>query len=164
MFMLLPVAAPWAQTVRIGVVDLQKVYNENSSVDSIKAELKTLTEKHSAEVQKLEQQLAERFNALKAKRGVISEEEYQREYEEIKTQSRAFREKVQELQNSIDQRNIELKKGVTLATMEVIKTVAQKNNLDIVLPDNFVLYADPAMNITADVMDGVNKKLKDAAK
>lgn len=150
----------YAET-KIGVVDMQRILSESDAGKSIQSQIKTQREKLNTEITAMEKKLREQEQALIKQSKELTKEEFQpkkKEFEEgfIKARDEAkkkrlkaeegMRKAIEKLQNEIAQ---------------VVAAISEERALDLVLSRNNVVVVAKPLDITADVLKGLNDKVKE---
>ncbi len=143
-----------AADLTIGVVDMQTVATTSEPAKAAKAQME---KKYGAEKKSLEDQGEKlRVKAEKLRDPKASEEKklaFLRQKQELDQKTRNFMRKVEQDEVKLRQEMVTL---VFAATYEVAKR--KKVNFVVDVTAGGVLYAEPSMDLTKDVLEEVNKQ------
>ncbi|MEW6617974.1 MAG: OmpH family outer membrane protein [bacterium] len=142
---------------KVGIVDGRRIFEEHPEAkkaqELLKKELnerKKELENRSKEIRKLEESMKSNLLLSDEERAKI-EKEIDKKKEEAMTYS-------QEAEEYLNEKEEELTKGITEKVYQLIKVTAQEKGIDIILENNYVLYADETLDITEDVIAKIKPK------
>jgi outer membrane protein len=144
---------------KIGIIDGRRIFEEHpdskAATELLKKELNERQEEINArteEIRKLEEDL--KTNLL------LSDEERAKREKEINEKKRAVLKYSQEAEEYLSKKEEELTKEITRKVYLLIKEVAQEKGIDIILENNYVLYADDSLDITEDIITKIKSMSK----
>lgn len=145
--------------ITIAVVDVQYILANSLAIKDLRRQIEAITQNLHTQMTNKELELKKNEESLIDLKGKISSAESEKE-------TAGFNKKVSEAQKYAQQQKIKLEKAnsdgilrVHNATIETIKEVCNARSCNIVLPSSQLLYADTKLNITADVLEKLNKKI-----
>jgi len=151
----------FAQDMKIAYLDINKVYNEFP--DKIAAE-----EQFNKEAQQWEQELIQKEQEIQKLREeynnlppITTEQRKEEKKALIEKKEREYQQLAEKLRTQAMQRQTELLEPISNNIVNAINTVAEENGYDMVinsLQGEVVLYANPELDITEDVITELNKK------
>ncbi|NRB11080.1 MAG: OmpH family outer membrane protein [Rickettsiaceae bacterium] len=145
---------------RVAVVDIQSVFEHSLAAQKIRESINSISQKIDIEVSAKQRELKEIEAELIKKRGTIDEEEFQARVTEFSKTVSEAQQMVQSKKRALEQAHaqaiIKVQEQITL----IIEELAEKYELNLVLPSIQVLYINNDMNITLEVISTLNKKLK----
>ncbi len=146
-----------AKELKIGYVDFLKVYNEyNKTKDYEKA----LEEKKEEKDKELKKKIEE-IEKLQNKIQLLKEKEREKEKEDLDKAVKEYRELERKIVVDLRKERDEKMKEILQDIEKVIKEYAQKNNFDLILNENIILYStDKIMDITLEIMSLINNNYK----
>ena len=100
-------------------------------------------------------------STLIEKRPSISEEEFQMEVLHFDEMVNLARKEIQDRKIHLDRAHAEAMGKVHETTLNIISDLAKKHNVDLVIPRAQILFAKSTLNMTLEVIDELNNKLKD---
>ncbi len=144
----------WAQELRIGYVNSDRVLRDAIPAKAAQAKLET-------EFSKREKELAEFANRLKAAGDkldkdapTLSETERSRRQRDLVEQDREFQRKRREFQEDLSQRKNEELASVVERANKVIKQIFETEKYDLILQE--AVFAGPKVDITDKVIKALN--------
>jgi outer membrane protein len=147
-------AGSWAQELRIGYVNSDRVLRDAVPAKAAQAKLE-------AEFSKREKDLAEMANRLKAAGDkldkdapTLSETERNRRQRDLVEQDREFQRKRREFQEDLSQRKNEELASVVERANKVIKQIFESEKYDLILQE--AVFAGPKIDITDKVIKALN--------
>ncbi|XOF32615.1 MAG: OmpH family outer membrane protein [Candidatus Electrothrix sp. YB6] len=150
---------PAAAASGVAVVNLQKVLEKSKAGMSAKSKMDKKMKQLKAELEKEKKALLALQDEIKKKASAWSEEKKQEKGIEMQRKTRDFRVKQ-------DDANIEMRKlqeqylAPIMKKLEgVVKDVATKKGISVMLPNTAVLYSDPSVDMTEDVTKALNAKM-----
>ena len=147
-----------AQT-RISVVNIQKIMKDSVAAKSAKQQL-------SAKQKQFQTQLNAREQALKTQNDELLKQRATLTKDEMKTRVASFRKKAGEAQGEAQKKRVSLDKAFNQALSDIQKNVtaiigeiAKEKKIALVIPASQTMHYDPEMDISADVLARLNKRL-----
>jgi outer membrane protein len=147
-------AGAYAQELKIGYVNSERVLREAAPAKAAQAKLE-------AEFKKRETELADQGNRLRGamekleKEGpTLPESERTRRQRDLADQDRDFQRKRRELLEDLNQRKNEELSAVVERANKVIKQIFEQEKYDLILQE--VIFAGPRVDITKKVVDALN--------
>lgn len=156
-------AAVYAEPVKVGYVDLQKVLAgskrggaQKQAVERKEAELRDVIQKKQAEVQNLKETLEKQAVMLSEDAKREKEREYQKELKELERLVKDSRQELRQLE-------LEVTTKILKSVEEIVVQIGEKGGYTLILERNeripFILYAAKEIDLTDQVI-----KAFDAAK
>lgn len=147
-------AASLRDIIKIGVVDMEKLFNEYASKSKAAMQLREKKAEYAKEIRRGLKQIKQMERSLRANSGILSSSEKRRRMAEIEY-------KKEELSALIARRNLQLAKdeeGLTQPILKeiynAIRSVAARQGIKIVLDSRSnVAYHDSSLDITNLVMN-----------
>ncbi len=144
--------------VKIGFVDMQRLFDQ--APIAVKANKKLTTEfaKRELELQKLGKQIKSQQDALEKNGATMSDAERRNREREIADASREFQRKQREFREDLDVRRNEAMAVVLDRANKALKQIAEADKYDLIVQD--AVYFSPRIDIT----DKIIKALADDGK
>lgn len=139
-------------SIKIGVVDAQKVLADSSQAAAARAALEKQFKPQQDKINAEQTQLQADMDKLNKNGAVMRATDKQKLQTQITTERNQLANDQQQLQQSLMNAQYQAMQDLINQLRSVIGQVAKKDNLNVVLPANGVAYADSTvMDITADV-------------
>lgn len=142
-----------AQTVKIGVVDLNRALNESEEGIRSKNILEAEGRQKQQEFQLAQEDLRKQFQALQDNLLITAEAKQQKEAE-LRKEEQALVQRGRQFEQEIRQKERQLTAEIFKELRAVIRTVAQREKLDFVLERNF---SEAILYMNHDVIDTTEK-------
>ncbi len=136
---------------RIGVVNMQKLIQDSPQVRALGQKLKQKFSSRRNKVLAMSKELQTLIAQYQKNKAVMSAKELQALKTKITTKETALRTAQVKLQQEMYQAQNQAMTQFVSKLRGVVKTIAKKKNLDMVLPQNTVLYSGNTTDITSDV-------------
>jgi Skp family chaperone for outer membrane proteins len=143
----------------IAVVNLPKIMREAKAADSVRTQVQAKQKSFQAELDQKEKELQKQDQDLAKQRSVLAPEAFEKKYAE-------FRKKAAEEQKTVRTKRGKLDKGFTTALVEIQKKVTEivekickAKSYDAAISTTQVVFAQPAIDITAEVLVELDKQL-----
>lgn len=148
-----------AHAENIGVVDLESVLKNSDAMKDAQSKISKKQAGFQKEIDKKQEVLEKESKQVNAKKNILSEDAFAKEQE-------AFSKKVDELKELVNTRQDALKKSSldAIATIngkvkDAVDEARKEKNLDIVIASSSAIYYKDELDISADVIKKLNKKI-----
>ncbi len=160
---LLPLSAQAADAApaggKIAVVNIQNVMRDSSAAKAIREQLEAKQKSYQSDISKQEDALQKDKQELDKQRTALSKEAFEGKVKD-------FQNKVTDMQKQVQTKKMTLDSAYEQSIGQIQKTVgdiigemAKEKGFSLAIPSSQLLYADPTMDITADVTKRLNDKL-----
>ncbi|MBP7709824.1 MAG: OmpH family outer membrane protein [Rickettsiales bacterium] len=143
----------------IGILDVEKIVKESVAMKDIQNKVSKKQDEYQKEVTKKQTGLEAEQKKLEGKKNVLSKEALDKEVA-------AFEKKVEDLKTFVDKRQNSLKKAsldamgkVNDKIKDIISDISKEKDLDVILPSAQALYYKDELDVSADVLSRLNKKI-----
>lgn len=150
----------FAQNVKIGVIDPDKILNSSKEGKKILNELKTYYQRKQAEINRRTKEVEQLQQKIKTQQGILSQSALQKLADQLER-------KQKDLKRYIDDANEEMaklkQKKLTAFQMKMIKVInqiAKAKGLTIILDRRQLIYAAPSVDISGDVIAALDKQFE----
>jgi len=156
-------AAPaWAE-LKIGYVNYNMLLQASPAGKAIADSLQSEIMQRQRELQALQQSLKARADKLAKDGATMSEDQRAREDKDIQAGERELQRKQSEAQEEVNSdRNEQLSK-LQKSIIEQVGSFAKSQNYDLVVAENSVIYFNPSLDITQQVLAMLEARSKAAA-
>lgn len=139
----------------IGVVNMQKIFQTSPKAKSISSSLKSQFDSRRQNIVKMSQDLQNEVKNFQKNQAVLNKAKLAELEKKIGEHSTALRQAQSKFQSDF----VEAQNKQMAAFLDEVKAasakVADKKGLDLVVPNNAVLYAKNKLDITSDVMSAM---------
>lgn len=136
----------------LGTVDMQKIFTTSKEVKKIN---KNLEKKFASRKQSLlaeQKTLQADAKKLQKNQSVLKQADLEKQRNKLTQEATEFREKQAKFQQDLYTAQNEAMRDFMKTLTDSVETVAKKKGLDVVLPNNNLLYAKSNLDITNDVL------------
>lgn len=157
--MLCGLGAPASAETKIAVVDVQKIMRDSSAAKSIRSQLESKQKAFQAEIKKKEEEMQAQEKSLAGQRATLSPEAFEKKVNEFRTKATKMQKDVQAKKSSLDSGFEKSLNDIQQVVNQVITDLAKEKSFNLAIPSGQLLYAEPGMDITAEVLSRLNSKL-----
>lgn len=157
----LPQPAQAEEGLKIAVVDMQFVMQQSTAGKSVRDKLDKQREKYMKQIKAKEDELLSMEEELKRQRGVAKPEEFDKKRAEFEKQISAAQAEANKLKASLERAYNDAMTKLRGETAKIIADVAKAQGVSVVLSRQSVVLAEKSLDITPQVVESLNKTLKD---
>ena len=154
-----PAFAEDAAKPQIAVVNIQQIMKDSTAAKSVREQLEGKQKAFQSDITKKEDALKKEDQELAKQKSVLSKEAFEEK-------ARAFRNKATDVQKEVQSKKALLDgaferaiSDIQKATTDIIADIAKEKGFAIAVPTSQILYADTKLDISAEVLEKLNKKL-----
>lgn len=143
----------------VAIIDIDQISKDAKVVKYIAKKISKQRDRYQKEISKKEKGLEKEKEKIEAKKSILSQEA-------LEKQQKKFIEKVRDLKEFAAKRDKTLKsaysesiKKVNEKVGEIVSEIAQEQELALVLPASQVVYSLDSLDITAQVIEKLDKKM-----
>lgn len=143
----------------IATVNIQKIMGESTASKSVREQMDQKMKTMQTDLGKKDEELQKEHQQLEKQRGVLSKQAFEEK-------TRAFGDKVTDAQKEVQSKKAMLDNAFERAINDIQKTVtdiiaamAKEKGFSIAVPTSQIIYADPRLDITDEVLKKLNEKL-----
>ena len=160
----LAVAAPpaTAQAVpspSIGVLDVRLILRESNAAKSLQPQIDKLLSGFQQDISNRESALRKAEQVLLGQRSILAPEAFNQRRRQFEERAKKAQREVQTRKRALDRAVAVAKNKIRVAMFEIAKDVANEKKINIVLAKSGVLMSKKELEITAETMKRLNKKL-----
>jgi Skp family chaperone for outer membrane proteins len=158
LFMAAPAFADSAPNT-VAIVNIQQIMQDSTAAKSVREQLESKQKAFQADVTKKQDALQKEKQELDKKQSVLSKEAYgEKEHaflNKVTTARKDMDSKKALLDNAFSRSLGDIQKAVT----DIIADLAKEKGFAVTIPSSELLYADPKLDITEEVLKRLNQKL-----
>jgi len=147
--------------VRVAVVDVQSVLEGSIAIKDLRNKIEKLNQKIQEDIAAKEAEFKPLEEKLIKERPFLSDEEFEQKVNEFNAKVSEVRKEIQIKKTKLEQAHAEAMSKIHETTISIISDLAEKYNVNLVIPSAQVLYAKNNLNITSEVTFMLNEKLKE---
>ena len=138
------------------VLNYRKVINESAEMKRVFGELETMKKAMEKQLTTMDKEIEGESQSLERKRSVMSEEQVLEEETALKAKIREFRIKQQNLNEQLNNEALLRRKQITTVLQDIVSQLAQEKSYKLVIEQGNLLYSDPAIDVTEEVLKRLN--------
>ena len=148
-----------ANAQNIGVLDVDKIIQESTAVVDIQKKVDSKKTAYESDINKKQSQLEAEQKKLEDKRITLSKEAFENEVKKFEAKVEDLKTYVDRKQNSLKKASIDAMSKVNDKVKIIVTEIAKQKNLDAIFPASQTLYFKDELDITAEVLASLNKKI-----
>ncbi len=149
-FVLLSVPFAYAQELRIGIFDVQKVASESNALKNAKADIDKKFGKQKSDLEK------ERGSIEKQAAAFQKKPPTDKQQQALAKQHREYTEKTQTFMKLLQTEEQRVREELEKAITQAAKELAAKKGYALILDRAAAPYFDPKLDVTADMLTEIN--------
>lgn len=154
-------AAPaFAQTVKIGYVDLQKALNLSSAGKSAKDQIAAKVKEYEGQVAKRQDELKKMKDELEKQAVLLSDEARGRKEREYQQKLKDFQRFTKDIQDELQQKDADFTRRILEELLQVIKEFGDREAYTVILEksESSLLYAADHTDLTDRIIEAYNAR------
>lgn len=145
----------------IAVIDVQRVLQESAAAKSVQKQIEDQRVKFQAEIAKEEAELRQTEQELSKARGTVKPDVYADREQKLRQRFLVVERHVQSRRKALDQGFTDSLNVVRKKILDIVNDLATSRGLSLIVVKQQALWNDKKMEITDEVLERVNKELKD---
>lgn len=145
----------------IAVVDVDGVLQQSTAAKSARTQIERYQQSYRDEVEKKESALRAKQLELQKQSQTLSQEQMIERARAFDGDVAAFRREAEMKGRALDKSYGSAMEKINKALIETVGEVAQAHGANVVLPRTQVMLYDEKMNVTKEVIEGLNQRLPD---
>ena len=147
----------------VAVVDIQKILNESLAAQSIRKQVEAMTKVLGADVRKARETLRNEEKDLAGKRAILSPERFSQMRRDLGKKAADRQRALNNRRRRIDRNFSNAMGKVQKVFREISAEIAKERKLDMILRKSAVVLSPTRMDVTAEVLKRLNKRLPKVA-
>ncbi len=143
--------------LKVGTVNLQKALQDTAEIKQAEADLKAKFGPRQEELANLEKEITKLTQEAEANQQKYNEQTMGELSARIQTRQRQYQRNSEALQDAVNRERQDILQRVGQRFQEVVRKVAEEKGLDFVVDGANMLYAKPALDISAEVTAAYDK-------
>lgn len=144
---------------QIGVLDVDKIIQESLAVIDIQKKVDTKKTSYEADINKKQSQLESEQKKLEDKKITLSKEAFDKEVKNFEAKVEDLKTYIDRKQNSLKKASIDAMSKVNDKVKVIVSEISKDKNLDVIMPTSQTLFFKDELDITAEVLAILNKKI-----
>ena len=158
--LVLTCSSAWAQGVKIGFIDIQRIVAESQAGKKAKDRFQAQVKKAEADIQKERQDLEKLRTDLDKKGPLLKEEERRNLEADFQRRSVNLQRSLSDQQQELQRKNSEMMSEILKDLEQIVTDVGKTEKFTLILERSQILYSDQAVDITNKVIEVYNNRMK----
>lgn len=153
------VPAAYAEGSKYAIVNVQAIMKDAKAAQSARDQLKAKQQQFQDQISKTEKELQKQDQELEKQRTILSQEAFEKQVKE-------FRKKAADAQKDVQDKRVNLSKAfdaslaeIQASVTQILNEMANERGFDLVVPSSQVLFYNPSLDISGEVLKRLNDKL-----
>ena len=159
-FFFLIIFSSLADEQKIVYLNVDKIMQESIAGKSIKNQLEKIYNKDLEKFKKNDEILKKKEKKIIAQKKVISSEEYKKQVENLRSKVKALQKQRNNLIETVAKQRSKARNELLKNLNPIIKDYMKEKKIRMVVDKKSLLLADENLNITDDIINLLNKKIK----
>ena len=143
----------------IGILDVEKIVKESSAMRDIQGKVSKKQDEYQKDVTKKQTSLEAEQKKIESKKNVLSKDALEKENQVFEKKVEDLKAFVEKKQNSLKKASLDGKSKVNDKIKDIIAEISKEKNLDVIIPSQQALYYKDELDISAEVLNKLNKKI-----
>ena len=143
----------------IAVVNIQQIMKDATAAKSVREQLESKQKSFQADISKKEEGLQKEDQELAKQKSVLAKEAFDEKVKAFRTKATDVQKEVQSKKAVLDGAFERALNDIQKVVTEIIADIAKEKGFVVALPTSQILYADKTLDISAEVLERLNKKL-----
>jgi Skp family chaperone for outer membrane proteins len=144
----------------VAIVDMQVILQQSEAAKSIQKQLESQRKSFQAEISKQEDSLRNAEQELRRQRTSASQQQFEQQQRQFEQRVAEVQRKTQDRKRTLDQALNDSLEILRKNVMEVVAQISQERQITLVLARQQVIMGEKSLDITDEVMQRLNQKLK----
>lgn len=146
-------------TTKIAVVNIQEIMRDSTAAKSVREQLDSKQKAYRAEMEKQETSLRKEEQELAKQRSVLAADAFEKKLREFQTKFTSAQKDVQTKKGALDNAFGQALNDIQKAVYDIVSGLAKERGYTVVVPTSQLLYAEPGLDISKEVLEKLNKQL-----
>ncbi len=143
----------------IAVVNIQQVMKDSTAAKSVREQLEGKQKNFQSEITKKEEELQKEDKELTKQKTVLAKAAFDDKLRSFRTKATDVQKDVQSKKALLDSAFEHSLNDIQKVVTDIIADISKEKGFVIAVPTSQILYADKSLDISAEVLDRLNKKL-----
>ena len=142
-------------------LNMAKIMNETEAGKSINKQLEKIHKINIKEFKKIEDELKEEEASIITQKNVLSKADYSKKINSLRLKANDYRKNRQDKINLLTKKRIEASSKLLENINPILSEYSKENGISIILPKKNVILAKTDLDITDEIIDIANSKIKE---
>lgn len=146
----------------IAVLDVEKIVKESAAMRDIQSKVSKKQDEYQKEVTKKQKDLEAEQKKLESKKNLLAKEAFEKEMKTFEGKIENLKAFVDKRQNSLKKASVDSMSKVNDKIKDIIAELSKEKDLDMIVPTSQTLFYKDEMDVSAEVLKRLNKKITKA--
>lgn len=147
-------------TSNIGIIDMNSAIQQSNGMAEIRTFFDEKNEAFQAQISADELRLRQEERELNSLRNTLSEEDFQKRFEEFQRDVVNIQQSIQQQQSNFDRSIQQAEAFLGQELLKIVSEIVQERQLSIVLRRQSIVLRDNALDITNEALERLNERTK----
>jgi len=144
----------------IAFINLNYVFDNSNAGKKIINEIKEKQKKNNDDFKNLKKKFDTDKGKLETQKNVLSKEEFEKKFFELEKNLKDYNLKIRNKNNALTKFQLDARKEFYVSLQPILEGYAKENSIDIILKNENVLIGKTSLDITKNILDLYNAKIK----
>jgi|TARA_B100000131_G_scaffold169769_1_gene164021 Skp family chaperone for outer membrane proteins len=144
----------------IRYIDINLIVNDSLVGKKIRKIITDENNKLKNKHKKREEELRNKKNEILSKKNILNEKDFENEVNQHQQNVEKYHSNKRNDLEKLNKKNIELSKNFMVKIDEIVINYAKENSIDLLLKKDALIVSNSQLDISKDILDEVNKKIK----
>ena len=149
-----------ADSFSLVYINMDKVMNETIAGKYLIKQLENIHKKNIEEFKKIEEDIKTEESSILSKKNILSSDEYNKKVDTLKNKISNYKKNRQKKIDSISKKKIDATSKLLKEITPILADYSKKNKISIILKKKDILLGRTDLDITNEIIDIVNSKVK----
>ena len=159
-FILLLFSLPSYSSEKIVYLDVEKIMQESIAGKSIIAKIKKKRESSISQFKKMEKDIFEKEKKLISQKNVLNNEEFEKKLKDLRNDISKYQKNRNKALNDITQTRVKASTKLIKKLTPILEAYSKEKSIRIIIQKKQIVMGNKEDDITSDILELVNKKIK----
>ena len=156
-----PTKSTKAPIPRIAILNLQKLMQESTAAQSLRKQVESVASKTRDLIAKREDEMRDAQRDLAKQKTVLAKESFEKKRAAWEKKAKSLNDDVQNRKENIEKASDAAILKIQREIAEILDKIAEEKKVNVILRTDQVMQYSPNLDVTNEVLNQLNKKLKD---
>lgn len=155
----LALSAPAFADSEIGIINVEKIMAKSKAAQSVRTQLQSKQKSFQAELDAKQKQLVQEDQELVKQKNTLAKDAFEKKVKDFQAKAATAQREIQTKKSSLDKAFAAALGQIQEKVVAISKNVAENKDLKAIISASQVLYGDPELDITDDVLEQLDSDL-----
>ena len=159
-FLLFLISLPSFSSEKIVYLDVEKIMQESIAGKAVIGKIKKKRKTSISEFQKKEKEIFEKEKKLISQKNILSQEEFKKKIQDLRNDIANYQKERNKTLSDITQLRIKASTALIKKLTPILEAYSKENSIRIIIQKKHIVMGSKEDDITREILDLVNKKVK----